>query len=147
MYEEVESDMVVRAVQWADGEAGGLVPGLSCPEPLWYFQLLGATAIEDKLQQGVPETIALLTLANIKIWVLTGDKQGESPAPGGSPAGPLREPRPQAGERAELLGLCCRNGREHRLFLQDVDGRHGRGVHRHRPHGPGSAGGAQVDAG
>ncbi|EHB07290.1 Putative phospholipid-transporting ATPase ID, partial [Heterocephalus glaber] len=42
---------------------------------LWDFQLLGATAIEDKLQQGVPETIALLTLANIKIWVLTGDKQ------------------------------------------------------------------------
>ncbi|NWI17791.1 AT8B2 ATPase, partial [Crypturellus soui] len=37
--------------------------------------LLGATAIEDKLQQGVPETIAVLTLANIKIWVLTGDKQ------------------------------------------------------------------------
>ncbi|KGL84223.1 putative phospholipid-transporting ATPase ID, partial [Tinamus guttatus] len=37
--------------------------------------LLGATAIEDKLQQGVPETIAILTLANIKIWVLTGDKQ------------------------------------------------------------------------
>lgn len=47
VYEEVESDMM----------------------------LLGATAIEDKLQQGVPETIALLTLANIKIWVLTGDKQ------------------------------------------------------------------------
>uniref|UniRef100_A0A3P9JI45 Phospholipid-transporting ATPase n=1 Tax=Oryzias latipes TaxID=8090 RepID=A0A3P9JI45_ORYLA len=37
--------------------------------------LLGATAIEDKLQEGVPETIALLSLANIKIWVLTGDKQ------------------------------------------------------------------------
>uniref|UniRef100_A0A8C2KYK6 Phospholipid-transporting ATPase n=1 Tax=Cyprinus carpio TaxID=7962 RepID=A0A8C2KYK6_CYPCA len=36
--------------------------------------LLGATAIEDKLQEGVPETIACLTLANIKIWVLTGDK-------------------------------------------------------------------------
>uniref|UniRef100_A0A8I3NU57 Phospholipid-transporting ATPase n=1 Tax=Canis lupus familiaris TaxID=9615 RepID=A0A8I3NU57_CANLF len=40
-----------------------------------HLNLLGATAIEDKLQQGVPETIALLTLANIKIWVLTGDKQ------------------------------------------------------------------------
>ncbi|KAM6106488.1 phospholipid-transporting ATPase ID [Pterocles gutturalis] len=39
------------------------------------MMLLGATAIEDKLQQGVPETIAVLTLANIKIWVLTGDKQ------------------------------------------------------------------------
>ncbi|XP_061676915.1 phospholipid-transporting ATPase ID [Syngnathoides biaculeatus] len=37
--------------------------------------LLGATAIEDKLQEGVPETIALLSLANIKTWVLTGDKQ------------------------------------------------------------------------
>ncbi|XP_009998086.1 PREDICTED: phospholipid-transporting ATPase ID [Chaetura pelagica] len=39
------------------------------------MMLLGGTAIEDKLQQGVPETIAILTLANIKIWVLTGDKQ------------------------------------------------------------------------
>ncbi|KAK7886810.1 hypothetical protein WMY93_026431 [Mugilogobius chulae] len=37
--------------------------------------LLGATAIEDKLQEGVPETIAVLSLANIKVWVLTGDKQ------------------------------------------------------------------------
>ncbi|XP_064608442.1 probable phospholipid-transporting ATPase IA isoform X3 [Liolophura sinensis] len=39
------------------------------------LQLLGATAIEDKLQEGVPETIANLTKADIKIWVLTGDKQ------------------------------------------------------------------------
>lgn len=38
--------------------------------------LIGATAIEDKLQNGVPETIANLANANIKIWVLTGDKQG-----------------------------------------------------------------------
>ncbi|KAL3880445.1 hypothetical protein ACJMK2_032682, partial [Sinanodonta woodiana] len=37
--------------------------------------LLGATAIEDKLQEGVPETIANLAKADIKIWVLTGDKQ------------------------------------------------------------------------
>ena len=37
--------------------------------------LLGATAIEDKLQDGVPETIASLAEANIKLWVLTGDKQ------------------------------------------------------------------------
>uniref|UniRef100_A0A8C6LTH6 Phospholipid-transporting ATPase n=1 Tax=Nothobranchius furzeri TaxID=105023 RepID=A0A8C6LTH6_NOTFU len=39
------------------------------------MMLLGATAIEDKLQEGVSETIALLSLANIKVWVLTGDKQ------------------------------------------------------------------------
>jgi len=38
--------------------------------------LIGATAIEDKLQDGVPEAIANLALAGIKIWVLTGDKQG-----------------------------------------------------------------------
>ncbi|KAM6961212.1 phospholipid-transporting ATPase ID [Aplochiton taeniatus] len=38
------------------------------------LMLLGATAIEDKLQEGVPETIARLNLADIKIWVLTGDK-------------------------------------------------------------------------
>ena len=40
------------------------------------MMLLGATAIEDKLQDGVPECIANLALADIKIWVLTGDKQG-----------------------------------------------------------------------
>ena len=37
--------------------------------------LLGATAIEDKLQDGVPETIHTLQSAGIKIWVLTGDRQ------------------------------------------------------------------------
>ncbi|XP_063815685.1 phospholipid-transporting ATPase IC-like [Pseudophryne corroboree] len=37
--------------------------------------LLGATAIEDKLQDGVPYTISKLAKADIKIWVLTGDKK------------------------------------------------------------------------
>jgi len=39
------------------------------------FTLLGATAIEDKLQDGVPETIHTLQSAGIKVWVLTGDRQ------------------------------------------------------------------------
>ncbi|KAA0196055.1 phospholipid-transporting ATPase IB [Fasciolopsis buskii] len=39
------------------------------------LQLLGATAIEDKLQLGVSETISNLMSAGISIWVLTGDKQ------------------------------------------------------------------------
>ncbi|XP_025157790.1 phospholipid-transporting ATPase ID isoform X4 [Harpegnathos saltator] len=39
------------------------------------MSLLGATAIEDKLQDGVPQTIANLGVAGIKLWVLTGDKQ------------------------------------------------------------------------
>uniref|UniRef100_A0A672N8D3 Phospholipid-transporting ATPase n=1 Tax=Sinocyclocheilus grahami TaxID=75366 RepID=A0A672N8D3_SINGR len=37
--------------------------------------LLGASAVEDKLQDGVPQTIEQLAKADIKIWVLTGDKQ------------------------------------------------------------------------
>lgn len=39
------------------------------------FELVGATAIEDKLQRGVPDTIDKLRRANIKIWMLTGDKR------------------------------------------------------------------------
>ena len=36
--------------------------------------LMGGTAIEDRLQDGVPETIAELSKSGIKLWVLTGDK-------------------------------------------------------------------------
>ncbi|PYH89087.1 phospholipid-translocating P-type ATPase [Aspergillus ellipticus CBS 707.79] len=36
--------------------------------------LIGGTAIEDRLQDGVPDTISLLAEAGIKLWVLTGDK-------------------------------------------------------------------------
>ncbi|KAK9086110.1 hypothetical protein Sjap_026521 [Stephania japonica] len=37
--------------------------------------LLGAVAIEDKLQKGVPECIDKLAQAGLKIWLLTGDKK------------------------------------------------------------------------
>jgi len=36
--------------------------------------IVGCTAIEDKLQEGVEDTIAKLHLANVKCWMLTGDK-------------------------------------------------------------------------
>jgi len=36
--------------------------------------LLGGTAIEDRLQDGVPDAIQLLAQGGIKLWVLTGDK-------------------------------------------------------------------------
>nr|GMD01331.1 phospholipid-transporting ATPase 1 [Ipomoea batatas]GME17546.1 phospholipid-transporting ATPase 1 [Ipomoea batatas] len=39
------------------------------------LSILGASGIEDKLQQGVPEAIESLREAGIKVWVLTGDKQ------------------------------------------------------------------------
>jgi len=39
------------------------------------LHIVGATAIEDRLQGGVPDTIANLGKAGIKLWVLTGDKR------------------------------------------------------------------------
>jgi len=36
--------------------------------------LLGCTAVEDRLSPGVPEAIEVLQLANIRVWILTGDR-------------------------------------------------------------------------
>lgn len=36
--------------------------------------IVGSTAIEDRLQQGVPEAIKHIKQAGIKLWILTGDK-------------------------------------------------------------------------
>lgn len=38
------------------------------------FELVGSTAIEDKLQEDVGRTIHDIKRAGIKVWVLTGDK-------------------------------------------------------------------------
>ncbi|CAE8646873.1 unnamed protein product [Polarella glacialis] len=38
------------------------------------LEIVGVTAIEDKLQVGVQETIVKIREAGIKLWVLTGDK-------------------------------------------------------------------------
>ena len=39
------------------------------------LQYLGSSAIEDKLQENVADTIDHVMQANIRVWVLTGDKQ------------------------------------------------------------------------
>ena len=39
------------------------------------MNIIGATAIEDKLQDSVKETIVDLKKSNIKVWMLTGDKK------------------------------------------------------------------------
>lgn len=39
------------------------------------LDLTGATAIEDKLQDGVPQSIEKLLRAGLKLWILTGDKR------------------------------------------------------------------------
>lgn len=87
------------------------------------LQLLGVTAIEDRLQDQVPETISLLQRAGLKVWVLTGDKKGDS------------ETRRTAAKRADDEGRSpgfslsslmffphrpLRNGRERGLLLQAV---------------------------
>ena len=63
--------------------------------------LVGATAIEDKLQIGVPDAISTLAMAGIKIWVLTGDKQ----------------------ETAENIGFACNLIKEEmkRIYLVEGD--------------------------
>jgi len=38
------------------------------------FELIGSTAIEDKLQDEVGDVISHIREAGIKLWVLTGDK-------------------------------------------------------------------------
>ncbi|XP_060037905.1 phospholipid-transporting ATPase IK isoform X2 [Erinaceus europaeus] len=63
------------------------------------LQLLGATAIEDRLQDGVPETIQCLKEGNIKVWVLTGDKQ----------------------ETAVNIGFACQLLSEDMLILEEKD--------------------------
>lgn len=38
------------------------------------LELLGITAVEDKLQEGIVDTMKLLRAAGCRVWVLTGDK-------------------------------------------------------------------------
>ncbi|KAL2330514.1 hypothetical protein Fmac_018095 [Flemingia macrophylla] len=64
-YEEASTSLTDRATKLR--QTAGLI---ECN-----LKLLGATGIEDKLQEGVPEAIEALRQAGIKVWVLTGDKQ------------------------------------------------------------------------
>lgn len=64
-YEEASTSLTERA-----GMLRGAASLIECN-----LNLLGATGIEDKLQDGVPDAIESLRQAGIKVWVLTGDKQ------------------------------------------------------------------------
>ncbi|XP_041692766.1 phospholipid-transporting ATPase ID isoform X1 [Coregonus clupeaformis] len=87
------------------------------------LMLLGATAVEDKLQEGVPETIACLTLANIKIWVLTGDKL-ETAMNIGYSCNMLRDDMSEvfiiSGHTASEVQQQLRSAKEHILGLSRV---------------------------
>lgn len=63
-HEEAELDMMDKETMLAEST-------LRAEQDL---ELLGVTAIEDRLQDGVPECIHSLREAGIRVWVLTGDK-------------------------------------------------------------------------
>ncbi|EOX99485.1 Aminophospholipid ATPase isoform 4, partial [Theobroma cacao] len=65
MFKEASSTLVDR--EWRIAEV--------CQRLEHDFEILGVTAIEDRLQDGVPETIETLRKAGINFWMLTGDKQ------------------------------------------------------------------------
>lgn len=65
MYEDASTSLTDRSMKLR--QTAGLI---ECN-----LNLLGATGIEDKLQEGVPEAIESLRQAGIKVWILTGDKQ------------------------------------------------------------------------
>ncbi|GKU93088.1 hypothetical protein SLEP1_g6716 [Rubroshorea leprosula] len=65
MFKEASSTLVDR--EWRIAEV--------CQRLEHNLEVLGVTAIEDRLQDGVPETIETLRKAGINFWMLTGDKQ------------------------------------------------------------------------
>lgn len=65
----VEHDLAAAAVQDREDKLDAVSDAIERD-----LTLLGGTAIEDRLQDGVPDAIQLLAQAGIKLWVLTGDK-------------------------------------------------------------------------
>lgn len=65
MFKEANSTLVDR--EWRLAEV--------CQKLEHNLDVLGVSAIEDRLQDGVPETIETLRNAGINFWMLTGDKQ------------------------------------------------------------------------
>ena len=76
------------------------------------LELVGTSAIEDKLQQGVPETIKLLMEAEIRIWVLTGDKE--------ETAIEIAKSCNLVRENMELEQIFCTSAEEVKRTLEDL---------------------------
>jgi phospholipid-transporting ATPase len=123
-YSEARSDTALSAAERT--KALGDVAVLAERE----LQLLGVTAIEDKLQEGVPECLQSLIKANIRVWVLTGDKAQTAESIGKSsglilPASKvlrLRKERPEAAARELQNLLRWRSRHERKFALVITDG-------------------------
>ncbi|GFS24461.1 phospholipid-transporting ATPase, partial [Elysia marginata] len=71
-YQDISDKLTAARLSLVDRDAKVAEVYNECEKDL---TLLGATAVEDKLQADVPETITALRQAGIKVWVLTGDKE------------------------------------------------------------------------
>ncbi|XP_047509225.1 phospholipid-transporting ATPase IF [Pieris napi] len=71
-----EYDRVAESIKHLDGSSAEALQRVNQQYVVLEQQLtlLGATAVEDCLQDDVEDTLASLRRAGIKIWVLTGDK-------------------------------------------------------------------------
>lgn len=91
-----------------------------------HLHVLGASAIEDKLQDEVPQTIAMLKAAGIKIWMCTGDKFSTAQTiaktcklwPPGSVLIPIEGET--SGEVKDSLKSCVRQLRDAGMGLKEV---------------------------
>ena len=73
-YAAWRDDVFLPAVRSIEGRDERLAAAAAAIEVELTY--IGVTAIEDKLQGGVAETISMLRKADMNVWVLTGDKQG-----------------------------------------------------------------------
>ena len=80
------------------------------------LDLVGCSGIEDKLQEGVPETIKTLLNIGIRLWVLTGDKE-ETAIEIAKSCNMIREDM-------EIIRLSCNNYQQIEKILQEINNSH-----------------------
>lgn len=90
------------------------------------LEYIGVSAVEDKLQEGVEETLDKLRQANIKLWVLTGDKR-ETAINVGYASNLLRSNSTllvldwqDSGGEKQLTAMMDRNWHEQREYLTNA---------------------------
>lgn len=79
-----------------------------------HLELLGATAIEDRLQDRVPETLGKLRDAGVHVWVITGDKQQTA-------INIARSAGLFTGDPRDILKLNARSDEELAEVMRDVE--------------------------
>jgi len=76
--------------------------------------LIGATAVEDKLQENVPAALADFLKANIKVWMLTGDKMETAES--------IAKSCNLIQNDTEICYLVLKENQNHQDVLKDLEG-------------------------